>query len=104
MSYSLDCFLVHLALDADIEMLYFRVLWGILMPMMYIGIFFLLFGIAILIGKVQKGTSFATTTFIYMYIYLQPTLIGSLVALVSFRQISGYFWIQGNVAYRYDSN
>jgi len=85
MSYSLDCFLAALALDADIEMLYFRVIWGIIMPLMYIAIFFIIYGIGVLAEKARKSFSAITTTFIYMYIYLQPTLIGSLISLISFR-------------------
>lgn len=38
-----------------------------------------------------------------MYIYLQPNLVSSLLKLISYRRISGYFWILANVAYRYDT-
>lgn len=44
-----------------------------------------------------------STTLIYMYIYLQPSLIGGLVELLSFRDISNYKWILANVSYLYDS-
>jgi len=48
MSYSLDCFLVTLAQKVDIEMIYFRIIWGLMMPIMYIIVFLTLYGIAAL--------------------------------------------------------
>ncbi|CAD8116010.1 unnamed protein product [Paramecium sonneborni] len=101
MTYSLDCFLS----DAfHIEIQYARIIWQIIMPSIYITFFFHWYMILIF----QKRTTFnkcvITTTFIYMYIYLQPSIIGGLVQLISYRQISGYKWIQSNVSSRYDTN
>lgn len=43
------------------------------------------------------------TSIIYMYIYFQPSIIGSLIALISTRTISNIPWIQANVAFRFDT-
>ena len=82
MAYSLDCFLVELTL---IEILYFRMIWALIMPSFYITIFFGLYSIAILLDKTKYNLSVITTTLIYMYIYLQPNLVGGLISLLSFR-------------------
>ncbi len=38
-----------------------------------------------------------------MYLYIQPSLVGGLTSLISFRRISGFKWISANVSYRYDT-
>lgn len=70
MSYSLDCFLVNLASDSGIQIHYFRLLWGFLMPVFYISAFFIIYGVAIFVGKAKKSISVVSTTLIFMYIYL----------------------------------
>lgn len=74
-----------------------------IMPFIYIFIFFLLYWIAVKLKRVVYSVSVITTTFIYLYIYLQPNLVGGLISLISFRNISNVKWIQANVAYRYDT-
>ena len=85
MAYSLDCFLVGIT---SIEILYFRMIWALIMPSFYITIFFGLYFIAILLDKTKYNLSVISTTLIYMYIYLQPNLVGGLISLLSFRLIS----------------
>ncbi|KAM3135852.1 hypothetical protein pb186bvf_012105 [Paramecium bursaria] len=101
MAYSLDCFLVELT---SIQILYFRMIWALFMPLFYITIFFALYAIAIALNKTQYNISVISTTLIYMYIYLQPNLVGGLISLLSFRQISQVYWVQGNVSYIYNSS
>ncbi|CAD8115617.1 unnamed protein product [Paramecium sonneborni] len=100
MTYSLDCFLSEIF---NIEIEYARIIWQIIMPSIYITFFYQWY----LILVFQKQTTFnkcvIATTLIYMYIYLQPSIIGGLVQLISYRQISGYKWIQSNVTSRYDT-
>jgi hypothetical protein len=55
----------------------------------------------VLIGLAPFKLGVAYTTFIYMFIYLQPTLVGGFMALLSSRTISGVEWVQGNVSYEY---
>lgn len=99
MSYSLDCSIVNLAQDANIEIIYFRVIWGFVMPVFYILTYLLLQGALVLLKMVKPNLGIVSTSFVFMYIYLQPTIIGGLASLVSFRRISGIVWIQGNVSY-----
>lgn len=42
MSYSVDCFIIEIAKDLGIEIIYFRVIWGLIMPVLYILIYFVL--------------------------------------------------------------
>ena len=85
MAYSLDCFLVDIS---SIQILYFRMIWALFMPLFYIIIFFALYSIAIALKKAKFNISVISTTLIYMYIYLQPNLVGGLISLLSFRLIS----------------
>ncbi|CAD8108833.1 unnamed protein product [Paramecium primaurelia] len=100
MSYSLDCFLIKIS---DINVMYFRMIWALIMPIIYILTFFILYGIAILVHLADASKSAISTTFIYLFTFLQPTLLGGFVSLLSFRQVSNIYWVQGNVAYRYDT-
>ncbi|CAD8187831.1 unnamed protein product [Paramecium pentaurelia] len=101
MSYSLDCFLIHMT---QIDILYFRMIWALIMPLIYILTFSILYIIAIIVGIVIANKSAISTTLIYLFTFLQPTLLGGFISLLSFRQISDIYWIQGNVSYRYDTS
>ncbi|CAD8128511.1 unnamed protein product [Paramecium sonneborni] len=98
MSYSLDCFLIRIT---DINIIYFRMIWALIMPLLYILAFALIYIIAVILNITQSNKSAITTTAIYLFTYLQPTLLGGFISLLSFRRISDIYWIQGNVAYRY---
>ncbi|CAD8211891.1 unnamed protein product [Paramecium octaurelia] len=100
MAYSLDCFLINVS---DILIIYFRIIWSLMMASSYITVFFTLGGVAILFNSIKFRFSYITTALIYVFIYLQPNLIGGLISLISYRLISDEYWIQGNVAYRYDT-
>ena len=90
MAYSLDCFLITIS---DIPIFYFRIIWSLLMATSYITFFFTIGGIAILIKSVKYNFSFISTALIYVFIYLQPNLIGGLISLISYRIISDEYWI-----------
>ncbi|CAD8113596.1 unnamed protein product [Paramecium sonneborni] len=100
LAYSLDCFLVTIT---DILIIYFRIIWSLIMTSSYITIIFTLGAIAVFTKQIKFNFSFISTSLIYLFIYLQPNLIGGIISLLSYRQISDQFWIQGNVAYRYDT-
>ncbi|CAD8117448.1 unnamed protein product [Paramecium sonneborni] len=100
MAYSLDCFLINVS---DIPIIYFRIIWSLIMAFSYITLFITFGGIAIMLNLAKYKFSYIPTAFIYVFIYLQPTLIGSLISQISYRVISDEYWIQGNVAYRYDT-
>ncbi|CAD8169725.1 unnamed protein product [Paramecium pentaurelia] len=98
MSFSLDCFLANIT---DINIIYFRMIWALIMPIIYILTFILLYVLAVLFHITSSNKSAITTTAIYLFTYLQPTLLGGFISLLSFRSISGIYWVQGNVAYKY---
>jgi hypothetical protein len=98
MSYSMDCFLTTIT---NIEILYFRMIWSLLMPFFYLVAFLVGYAILILLKKTKYSTSVVYTTFIYMFIYLQPTMIGGFMQLASLRTISDISWVQSDVAYQY---
>lgn len=90
MSYSLDCFLVDLS---SIEILYFRMVWALVMPIAYLAIFFFAYFVAVALNKLPYKTGVIYTTFIYMFIYLQPTLVGGFISLASSRHAGGINWV-----------
>jgi len=63
----------------------------------------LAYGFLVLMKKTKYESGVIYTTFLYMYIYIQPSIVGGFTSLVSFRKISGVNWISGDVSYRYDS-
>ncbi|CAD8125242.1 unnamed protein product [Paramecium sonneborni] len=101
MSYSLDCFLIQMT---NIDILYFRMIWALIMPLIYIITFFILYAIAIMARLINSNKSAISTTLIYLFTFLQPTLLGGFISLLSFRYISDIYWIQGNVSYRYNTS
>ncbi|CAD8174765.1 unnamed protein product [Paramecium pentaurelia] len=100
MTYSLDCFLSHVF---TFEIQYGRMIWQIIMPFLYITFFLFCYLLAVKFKHITFNRSVITTTLIYMYIYLQPSLIGGFVQLISYREISGYKWVQSNVSQRFDT-
>ncbi|CAD8201964.1 unnamed protein product [Paramecium pentaurelia] len=100
MTYSLDCFLIQMF---SVEIHYARIIWQLIMPFIYIIFFLGIYNIIVKFCSTEYSLSVITTTFIYIYIQNQPNLIGGFISLISFRSISGYQWIQANVAYRYDT-
>ncbi|CAD8161621.1 unnamed protein product [Paramecium pentaurelia] len=101
MAYSLDCFLIYV--NQIIELHYLRMLWQILMPIIYILLFLSGYGLCIVLKKCKYHSTVLSTTLINMYIILQPSLIEGFIKLMSYRTISGFEWISINVAYRYDT-
>ncbi|CAK67884.1 unnamed protein product (macronuclear) [Paramecium tetraurelia] len=100
MAFSLDCFLIDMF---DFSIHYSRMVWQMILPMIYIFLFLSMYLILLKVKKQEYNLSVVTTTFIYMYIFLQPNLVGGFIQLISFRTISSYKWISANVAFRYDT-
>ncbi|CAD8143908.1 unnamed protein product [Paramecium octaurelia] len=98
MAYSLDCFLVTFA---TMDLLYFRMAWALLMPLFYMIVFFFGYFSVVLMRIAPFKIGIIYTTFIYMFIYLQPTLVGGFISLLSSRTVSGIEWVQSNVSYQY---
>ncbi|CAD8185289.1 unnamed protein product [Paramecium pentaurelia] len=99
-THSLDCLLKDII---SIQIHYSRMIWQLIMPFIYILFFLGSYRIALKLNKLEYSLNVITTTLIYMYLYLQPFFVGGLISLISFRKISGFYWIQANVAYRYDT-
>ncbi|CAD8171348.1 unnamed protein product [Paramecium pentaurelia] len=100
-SFSLDCLLEPMT---DINMLYFRMIWALVMPCIYLVIYFVQYFFGVMIGKIPYKAPMITTAFIYMFIFAQPTLVGGFIQLGSSRIISGVNWVQADVAYRSDTD
>ncbi|KAM3138602.1 hypothetical protein pb186bvf_009354 [Paramecium bursaria] len=98
MTYSLDCFLIELS---NISILYFRNLWSIFMPFYYSTIIFLIYLLILKIKTIKFNITVISTTLIYIFIYVQPDIIGGFISLLSYRKISQVLWVQGNVSYLY---
>ncbi|CAD8104832.1 unnamed protein product [Paramecium sonneborni] len=98
---SLDCFLEE---DSwGIDLIYFRIIWSLIMQIIYIiAIFILMF---IRDGRKEdfKILNNLYTMIIYLFLLLQPNYIMEFMTLISSRQISGNFYIMANVSYRYDT-
>ncbi|CAD8050685.1 unnamed protein product [Paramecium primaurelia] len=101
MAYSLDCFLIEIAIT---EILYFRMIWALVMPLIYLLIFFLGYFLGVITTLLPARMNIIYTTFIYMFIYLQPTLIGGFIALLSSRTLGGVEFVQSDVQYLYESS
>ena len=90
MSYSLDCYLVTLTV---INLMYFKVIWVIIMPFIYFITLFI-FYIVLIISKISKFKSTViSTTLIYLFMYMQPNLVGEFISLISSRKIGGETWV-----------
>lgn len=67
MAYSLDCFLIEFAIT---EIIYFRMIWALIMPIFYLLIFFTGYLLGALLTLLPTRIEIVYTTFIYMFIYL----------------------------------
>lgn len=100
MASNLDCLLVDLT---DVTIVYFKMIWALVMPSIYL-VIFLIGYFSIVVGGVTKyQAAVVYTAFIYMFLYLHPTLVQGFISLASSRTISGDPYVKADVAYRYDS-
>ena len=67
MSYSLDCFLVN---TTSIEIIYFRVIWAIIMPIIYSSAFITCYILIIKLKRASYSFSIISTSLIYIYAYM----------------------------------
>ncbi|CAD8147103.1 unnamed protein product [Paramecium octaurelia] len=99
-SYSLDCYLIEMS---TLEIHYLRLIWQLLIPCFYFSILSIVYSILISTKQLIYRGPIVMTAIIYMYIYFQPSIIGSLIALISTRTISNVPLIQANVAFKFDT-
>ncbi|CAK91844.1 unnamed protein product (macronuclear) [Paramecium tetraurelia] len=102
MAYSLDCFLKDIFEGISIH--YSRTIWQLIMPIVYILLFLQLYEVGVILKQIDFNCCVISTSLIYMFIYFQPNIIAGQIGLLSYRSISEYKWILGNVANRYDTN
>jgi len=67
MIYSLECFLVMMT---NIEITYFRIVWMLITPLIFIFIIYFGYFILVLVGLLKYSVGVITTTAFYMYIYM----------------------------------
>ncbi|CAD8192651.1 unnamed protein product [Paramecium pentaurelia] len=101
MVYSLDCFLINLS---DMTIMYLEFIWMLSTPFFFIFIIYFIYFILILLKLTKFNIGVISTTLIYFYIYMQPNLIQTMISHLSRRSISGVEFVQGNVAYLFQSN
>ncbi|CAD8069965.1 unnamed protein product [Paramecium sonneborni] len=101
MAYSLDCLLIKIT---EIELLYFKMIWALIMPLSYLGAIIFGYLIICIIGITKFSQSIIYTALIYMFLYMHPTLVQGFISQASIRTISGLQWVKADVAYRYDSD
>lgn len=90
MSYSWDCFIVHIT---DIEIIYFRILWNIFNACAIFILFTLFECLKQTISSIKFNISHLYTALLYIYTYIHPSIIGMLMSQMSYREISDIKWI-----------
>ena len=100
MAYSLDCMLIKIS---DTPVLYFKMIWALAMPLIYLGVIIFGYLFICLAGLTKYNSSIIYTAIIYMFLYLHPTVVQGFISQASVRTVSGLPWVKADVAYRYDS-
>ncbi|CAD8199978.1 unnamed protein product [Paramecium pentaurelia] len=98
---SLDCFLVENTWGIDL--IYFRLIWSLIMQVIYILMMLIIIFVSVAIGKMQFKVQYLYTMAIYLFVFLQPNYVMEFMTLISSREISGNYYIMANVSYRYDT-
>ncbi|CAD8145490.1 unnamed protein product [Paramecium pentaurelia] len=98
---AMDCLYVTMS---DLDVLYFRMVWAFIQPSIYLVGFYIVYFVGIVIKMVPYKINIITTALIYQFLYLQPSYVEGFIVLASSRTISGYPYVQRDVAYRYDSD
>ncbi|CAD8166475.1 unnamed protein product [Paramecium octaurelia] len=98
---AMDCLYVTMS---DLDVLYFRMVWAFIQPSIYLISFYIIYFVGVATKKIPYKVNIITTALIYQFLYLQPTYVEGFIVLASFRTVSGYQYVQRDVAYRYDSS
>ena len=89
---------------SSLDIHYLRLIWQLIIPCIYFSILSIIYSMLIYTKHLNYRGPIVMTAIIYMYIYFQPSIIGSLIALISTRRISNVPWIQANVAFKFDTS
>jgi hypothetical protein len=88
LQFSLDCSLVNSAKNADMPLIYFRIIFGHIYPAFFIILYNLLYIMVTSAFKiVRPDIGLITTAMIYIFLYFQPNMVSNLVDLLSCRSI-----------------
>lgn len=72
MAYSLDCLLIKIS---DTPVLYFKMIWALVMPLLYLGAIIFGYLFICIFGLTKFNSSIIYTAIIYMFLYLHPTVV-----------------------------
>ncbi|CAK84548.1 unnamed protein product (macronuclear) [Paramecium tetraurelia] len=97
---SIDCFLI----SYDMNILHSRIIWIIIAPVLYLCFVFCIYGFIISIRRQSYKQGVSAIILLQTFVTMQPSMIGVLISILGFRNISGYDWVIGDVSYRYDKN
>ena len=100
MAFSMDCFLLGIS---EINVIYFRLIWNMLYPLSYLITFLGGYLILLIFKIVPWKITVLTTTLMYLFIYLQPNLVGGFMKVVSPVDAGGYRWILSDLGSLYDT-
>lgn len=59
----------------DVEIVYFKMIWALVMPSAYLVIFFIGYFCVTIFKLTKYNVSVIYTAIIYMFLYLHPTLV-----------------------------
>ncbi|EAR87182.2 transmembrane protein, putative (macronuclear) [Tetrahymena thermophila SB210] len=102
---SLDCALEEL--NASMPIIYLRLLFSLMIPVVYMILFLTCMLIYYLVKKCKKSKQekqqfpwyILTTAIMFLIIYIQPDLVAQIIALLSCRQIGDTKYILSNVSF-----
>jgi hypothetical protein len=90
----------HTIKEDVIPSVYTRILWiGCLLIFIFI-FFILLYLILSIIKSKNKYRIYIFNTLVFLFLYLQPDVISTLIATVACRDIGGILYIKADVSYR----
>ncbi len=100
MSYSLECQLVQITKEIPIH--YLKLISNLFIFIIFLFVVNLLYLIVLIFHKNLRNKKKAIfyTSFIYLFIYLQPGLISQMIMLVSCRTVSDKDYIKANMNYQ----
>eukprot|EP00825_Cyclidium_porcatum_P026846 TRINITY_DN2884_c0_g1_i1.p1 TRINITY_DN2884_c0_g1~~TRINITY_DN2884_c0_g1_i1.p1 ORF type:complete len:371 (+),score=42.15 TRINITY_DN2884_c0_g1_i1:95-1207(+) len=93
--YSMDCIIVEI--NSSVPFLYRRFLFGLLLPFIYIAIYFIISASYSFVKKQPVSLKVISTSLLYYFIFLQPDLVHQMLGLISCRTIDSKNYIQSDL-------
>ncbi|CAD8120689.1 unnamed protein product [Paramecium sonneborni] len=95
-----DCFLAQ---NFQAGLIYVKIIYSIICPIVYGLIFLFIYFIMKVFNKIDYNQVVITTCILYLFCYYQIQVIQLLISSLSFRTLSGIKWIQANLSYSFDA-